>query len=47
MLSKMETPLTHLIRKDVKFKWTSECKENFNKLKHWMVTPLIHLMQHG
>ena len=31
--SKIAAPLTHLTRKDVAFKWSSECEDAFNTLK--------------
>ena len=31
--SKMATPMTNLIRKEVKFEWTAKCEESFQELK--------------
>jgi len=34
-------PLVNLIRKNLKFKWTTKYKQAFNNLKHYFITALI------
>ena len=37
-LSKIAVPLTHLLRKDVKFEWTGKCQESFDELKQLLTS---------
>ena len=39
--SKIAAPLTHLTRKDVAFKWSSECEDAFNTLKRTFTSDVI------
>ena len=39
--SHVTKPLTRLLEKDQRFKWTAECSEAFNRLKHLLVTAPI------
>ena len=39
--SKIAAPLTHLICKDVAFKWSSECENAFNTLKRTFISNVI------
>jgi hypothetical protein len=36
--SKIARPMTRLFQKDVKYKWTKECEQSFQKLKKRLVT---------
>ena len=36
--SKIAKPMTELLKKDTKFKWTEECEANFQELKKRLVT---------
>jgi hypothetical protein len=42
--SKISKPMTELLEKDKKFKWTSACKASFQELKKRLTTTLILLM---
>jgi hypothetical protein len=39
--SKITSPLTQWTHKKVKFEWTMECKENFQKLKRRFTSTLV------
>ncbi|XP_058746374.1 uncharacterized protein LOC131619278 [Vicia villosa] len=39
--SKLALPLTRLTRKEVSFKWNSECEKSFQKLKEKLTTALV------
>jgi hypothetical protein len=39
--TQLAAPLTRLTRKDIKFKWTNDCEENFQELKRRLVTTLV------
>lgn len=39
--SKVSKPITELLKKEVKFEWSSECKEAFQKLKTSLTTAPI------
>src|SRR5512132_2944518 len=42
--SKIGKPMTELLKKDTKFKWTEECEANFQELKkHLTTAPLLIL----
>ncbi|WVZ70158.1 hypothetical protein U9M48_018846 [Paspalum notatum var. saurae] len=44
VFSQLSAPLTRLTRKGVKFEWTKECEENFQKLKRRLTTaPILTL----
>jgi hypothetical protein len=42
--SKISKPMTELLEKDKKFKWTSACKASFQELKKRLTTALILVM---
>ena len=46
--SRIAKPMTELLKKDTKFKWTEECEASFQELKKRLVTTpvLIFLDQH-
>ena len=33
--------MSHLLKKDVEFKWDSKCQEAFNKIKEYLLHPSI------
>ena len=35
------TPITRLLQKDVKFEWTEECQQSFERLKALLTEALI------
>nr|AAM74314.2 Putative retroelement [Oryza sativa Japonica Group]ABB47411.1 retrotransposon protein, putative, Ty3-gypsy subclass [Oryza sativa Japonica Group] len=39
--SKIARPVTRLLQKDVKYKWTEECEQSFQELKKRLVTALV------
>ncbi|CAG2186270.1 Retrovirus-related Pol polyprotein from transposon 17.6,Retrovirus-related Pol polyprotein from transposon 412,Retrovirus-related Pol polyprotein from transposon 297 [Mytilus edulis] len=39
--SKIAAPITHLLKKNMKFKWTSDCNEAFETLKQALITAPI------
>ena len=39
--SKLASPLTHLIKKDIFFEWTTECQSAFNALKKAFTSDVI------
>ena len=41
--SKIAKPMTELLKKDTKFKWTEECEASFQELKKRFVTPTMRL----
>jgi hypothetical protein len=41
IFSKISFPITSLQKKGVKFIWSQECQESFNKLKEWLTTAPI------
>ena len=42
--SKIAKPMTELLKKDTKFKWTEECEARFHELKKRLVTaPVLNL----
>ena len=44
-LSKIAKPITELMKKDTKFKWTEECEASFQELKKRLVTaPVLILL---
>ena len=45
--SKIASPLTRLLRKDHKFKWTGECEISFLELKQRIVTAPILVISEG
>jgi hypothetical protein len=42
--SKISKPMTELLEKDKKFKWTSACEANFQKLKKRLTTAPVLVM---
>ena len=43
--SKIAKPMTELLKKDTKFKWTKECEASFQELKKRLVTsPVLILL---
>jgi hypothetical protein len=42
--SKISKPMTELLEKDKKFKWTSACEASFQELKKRLTTALILVM---
>ena len=40
VLSKIVSPLTNLLKKVVKFEWTTKCEEAFRELKNSLIVPL-------
>ena len=43
--SKIAKPMTELLKKDTKFKWTEECENSFQELKRHLVTaPVLILL---
>ena len=45
--SKIVVPLTHLLRKDVKFEWTEKCQESFDELKQLLTSFSILALPKG
>jgi hypothetical protein len=43
--SKITKPMTELLEKDWKFKWTPACEANFQELKKRLTTALVLVMQ--
>ena len=44
-LSKIAKPMTELLKKDTKFKWTEECEASFQELKkHLVSSPVLILL---
>ena len=43
-LSKIVKPMTELLKKDTKFKWTEECEAGFQELKKRLVTTLVLIL---
>jgi len=42
--SKIAKPMTELLKKDTKFKWTEECEASFQELKkHLVIAPMLIL----
>ena len=42
--SKIAKPMTELLKKDTKFKWTEECEESFQELKKCLtIAPVLIL----
>ena len=41
------SPLTKLLRKDIKFKWSEECQESFEKLKQYLTTAPVLTLPEG
>jgi hypothetical protein len=39
--TQLAAPQTRLTRKDIKFKWTKDCEENFQELKRRLVTTRV------
>ena len=39
--SKIAKPMTELLKKDTKFKWTDDCEASFQELKKQLVTALV------
>ncbi len=37
----LASPLTKLIRKDVKFQWTDKCQQSFDELKSCLAEALV------
>jgi hypothetical protein len=42
--SKIAKPMTSLLEKGKKFKWTHECQESFNQLKFRLMSPPVLVM---
>ena len=42
--SKIAKPMTELLKKDTKFKWTEECEASFQELKKRLVTALVLIL---
>ena len=42
--SKIAKPMTELLKKDTKFKWTDECEVSFQELKKRLVTALVLIL---
>ena len=42
--SKIAKPMTELLKKDTKFKWTEECEASFQELKKWLVTTPVLIL---
>ena len=42
--SKIAKPMTELLKKDTKFKWTEECEASFQELKKCLVTALVLIL---
>ena len=43
--SKIAKPMTELLKKDTKFKWTEECEASFQELKKRLTTTLMLILQ--
>ena len=42
--SKIAEPMTELLKKDTKFKWTEECEASFQELNKCLVTSLVLIL---
>ena len=42
--SKIAKPMTELLKKDTKFKWTEECEASFQELKKRLVTSPVLIL---
>ena len=42
--SKIAKPMTELLKKDTKFKWTEECEASFQELKKCLVTTPVPIL---
>lgn len=40
-LADKHNPYSHLLRKGVAYQWDNKCEEAFNKIKEYMLTPLV------
>ena len=45
--SKIEGPLTNLMKKDVKFVWSEECERSFNELEKRLTSASGHTLLYG
>ena len=45
--SKIDMPLTQLLRKDMKFVWTRECQESFDRLKQLLTSAPVLALPKG
>ena len=41
IFSRINHPITTLQKKSVKFVWSQQCQDSFNKLKHLLTTTLV------
>ena len=44
IFSKIAKPMTELLKKDIKFKWTEECEASFKELKKRLTTALVLIL---